>query len=800
MASRKENGAEQKDPSSGKRLWSKAPPPGPTLFRICTIIIYATLDVLIPTALLYAEYGQQPSAFFEAEFFNGYAVSTSGIDISFICLFRALFSSVFGFFLGLWMPIVFSVQSISIVLLLLKSILVVPSWWSGYRTAIFICSLFFGLYQLRLCWKMRRQAKTVHDSAEASRNKYDLESGNLKKATESNSLERLLMLAKPEKYLLLIGTIALVFANIATLVIPALFGQLINLIGQDKSVEEGEKDLMNIVVALALWVVVMSVFTFLRGWLYTLAGERLVARFRKQLFRKIAYHDISFFDKIQSGELVNRLASDTSVVQNAVTVNISMALRFTGQGMIGLVIIFLISPKLTGVIFAVVPIVMAFAICYGTYLKKVSKLYQDSLAKGGEIATEVLGNMRTVRSFGREHIEIGRYGDAINESFVQGRARAFVYGSFAGGMGILTYTAITTVLWYGGTLVIRGEMKPGTLVSFLLYTIFIASALGALTGVFGQLMTAVGSSDRLFEILDLKPVIESVPHTGLHTPSIAAGGNHDEKAHSAVTGDILFENVNFSYPSRKDIPVLRNVSFHVKPGETVAICGQSGAGKSTVISLLERFYLPTSGSIKLSSYDVSSLDHAFLHSTISLVSQEPILFATSIRKNILYGIDRDVPMEELVEVAKKANAHNFIMEFPEGYDTLVGERGVQLSGGQKQRVAIARAILMNPLILLLDEATSALDAESEGLVQKALDQLMLKRTTIVIAHRLSTIKNAHTIMVMQDGAIVEKATCNENGESAHEQLLRRQDGLYYDLVKKQLSSMQVKQAEEEKQD
>ena len=806
MPPREDNEAQQKDSSSDKRMWGKAPPPGPTLFRICTIVIYATLDVLIPTALLYAEYEQQPSAFFDAEFFNGYAITTSAIDISFICLFRALFSAVFGFFLGLWMPIVFTAQSVSIVLLLLKSILVAPSWWSGYRTAILICSLFFGLYQLRLCWKMRRQVKAVHDSAGTSTKKYDLESGKIEKANDSNSLERLLMLAKPEKYLLLIGTIALVFANIATLIIPALFGQLINLIGQDKSVEEGEKELMSIVISLALWVVVMSVFTFLRGWLYTLAGERLVARFRRQLFRKIAYHDISFFDKIQSGELVNRLASDTSVVQNAVTVNISMALRFTGQGMIGLVIIFLISPKLTGVIFAVVPVVMAFAICYGTYLKKVSKLYQDSLAKGGEIATEVLGNMRTVRSFGREHIEIDRYGGAINESFVQGRARAFVYGSFAGGMGILSYAAITTVLWYGGTLVIRGEMKPGTLVSFLLYTIFIASALGALTGVFGQLMTAVGSSDRLFEILDLKPVIQSIPNTGLRSPSIAAGGNeqapseNENKFDSDVTGDIKFENVNFSYPSRQDIAVLKNVSFHVKPGETVAICGQSGAGKSTVISLLERFYLPTSGSIKLSSYDVSSLDHAFLHSTVSLVSQEPILFATSIRKNILYGIDRNVPMEELVAVAKKANAHNFIMEFPEGYDTLVGERGVQLSGGQKQRVAIARAILMNPLILLLDEATSALDAESEGLVQKALDQLMLNRTTIVIAHRLSTIKNAHTIMVMQDGAIVEKATCNENGESAHEQLLRRQDGLYYDLVKKQLSGMQVKQNEEAKKD
>eukprot|EP00943_MAST-04B_sp_MAST-4B-sp1_P007064 g7064.t1 len=670
-----------------------------------------------------------------------------------------------------------------------------------------------------MAWKMRKTVEIYNDENKSMDNVADVESGKKQNETMSppmtknkgsSSLERLLLLAKPEKYILLVGTVALVFANIATLVIPALFGQLINLLAQSKSVEDGEKELSSIVITLIIWVIIMAFFTFLRGWLYTLAGERLVARFRKQLFDKIAHHDISFFDKIQTGELVNRLASDTNVVQNAVTVNISMALRFTGQGMIGIVIIFLISPKLTGLMLSVVPVVMAFAICYGKYLKKIGKKYQESLATAGEIATEVVGNMRTVRSFGREMKEHGRYSDAISKSFAQGRARAFVYGSFAGAMGFLSYTAITTVLWYGGSLVIRGEMKPGTLISFLLYTIFIASALGALTSVFGQLMTAVGSSDRLFEILDLEPVINSYPNTGGVIPNVSKklatnnGDNNVEKhfkdanyvdvsntstTASSIQGEVTFTNVTFSYPSRKDITVLKNVSFQVQPGETVAICGQSGAGKSTIIQLIERFYLPTEGSIALSSYDLSTLDHKFLHSNISLVSQEPILFAASIRENILYGIDRDVPMDELIQVATKANAHKFISGFPEGYDTLVGERGVQLSGGQKQRVAIARAILMNPLVLLLDEATSALDAESEGVVQEALDQLMLNRTTIVIAHRLSTIKNAHTIMVMNDGEIVEKASSDGNGNSAHNQLLSKTNGLYYELVKKQLSGL-----------
>ena len=809
----------------GKKIKpKKIDKPGPTLFRICAIIIYATLDILIPTALLYAEYDQNLNNFVNQEFLSGYNITSSGIDISFICFFRALLTAVFGFFLGLWMPIAFTVHIVAIILLIIKSIVVSTSWWNGYRTAIFICSLIFGFYQLRMSWKMRKVVETL-DKKVSTTTFDDVESGNMTTTSDSeknkddekedsSSIERLLMLAKPEKYLLLVGTIALVFANIATLIIPALFGQLINLLAQSKSIEQGEIELSNIVISLIIWVIIMAFFTFLRGWLYTLAGERLVARFRKQLFDKIAHHDISFFDKIQSGELVNRLASDTNVVQNAVTVNISMALRFTGQGMIGLVIIFLISPKLTGLMFTVVPVVMVFAVCYGRYLKKIGKKYQESLAKAGEIATEVIGNMRTVRSFGRENMEHGRYSNAIMDSFKQGRARAFVYGSFAGTMGLLSYTAITTVLWYGGTLVIRGEMKPGTLISFLLYTIFIASALGALTSVFGQLMTAVGSSDRLFEILDLEPEINSYPNSGGRIPNIinkASGIVVEEKDHKeeksinksyhvdsssdeeTIKGEITFTNVNFSYPSRRDISVLNNVSFKVKEGENVAICGQSGAGKSTIIQLIERFYLPTNGSIKISSFDINSLDHGFLHSNISLVSQEPILFATSIRENILYGIDRDVPMLELIEVAKKANAHKFITGFPEGYDTLVGERGVQLSGGQKQRVAIARAILMNPLILLLDEATSALDAESEGVVQDALDQLMLNRTTIVIAHRLSTIKNAHTIMVMHDGAIVEKASGDGDGNSAHNQLLSKTNGLYYELVKKQLSGLQDKE-------
>lgn len=596
------------------------------------------------------------------------------------------------------------------------------------------------------------------------------------------SLGRLFALAKPEKWLLITGTVALFFSSAAFMVIPGIFGQLINTIvspiqsngtianASSEAREQGFDELNHVVVYLVILFAVSSVFSFLRGSLFTLAGERVAARFRTKVFAAVIHQDIAFFDSIQSGELVNRLASDSAVVQNAVTVNISVFLRFSAQAVVGLMILLVLSPVLTGIMMAVVPVVVFGAVGYGKFLQKVSKKYQKSLSKGGEVASEVLANARTVRSFAKEPAEVRRYAGEIQDSYRHGRDRSWAYGGFAGAITFLSFGAITVVLWYGGRLVISGAMDAGTLVSFLLYTIFIAGALGNLSSLWGSLMSALGASERMFELLDRVPSIESHGGKGLWPQT-------------DVKGEVVLTNVSFNYPSRDDVVVLDNVNLQCRSGEVLALVGPSGAGKSTVVALIERFYDPTSGSVSIDGHDIKTLDHDWLHSRVALVSQEPVLFACSIRDNIMYGA-RDptqVTTEQIEAAAKQANAHDFVMEFPDGYDTMVGERGVQLSGGQKQRIAIARAILLDPLVLLLDEATSALDAESEHLVQTALDALMVDRTTIVIAHRLSTVRTANCVAVLDHGKVVETGT--------HEQLIENPSGLYYFLVQRQLESV-----------
>ena len=634
-------------------------------------------------------------------------------------------------------------------------------------------------------------------------NKANQKNGETNKA----SLGRLLSLAGPEKRILALGTVALVFSSGASMVVPALFGSLIRTIsaGPSKnattpaSIQEAEarhqQQLNHITLMLLLFFALTSFFTFLRGSLFTLAGERLVARFRKRVFQALTRADIAFFDKTQSGELVTRLSSDTAAIQNAVTVNISMALRFAGQFVVGIILLFVLSPMLTGVMLASVPAVVIGSVFYGRFLRNIGRLYQKALASAGEIASEVLGNVRTVRSFAKESAEQERYGVAIDESFQHGKKRAFAYGAFAGGVGLFAQSAIALVLWYGGKLVIQGEMDPGTLVTFLLYTIYIASALGGLSGLYGNLMNAVGASERMFNILDMRPKINSAAGTGV-IPFIKKASNSyvadDAKSQvegkvSSIVSRIEFKNVSFSYPTRQDVDVLSDVSFSCESGNTVALVGQSGAGKSTIVSLIQRFYDPDSGSIKLGDYDLSVLDPVWLKARMACVAQEPVLFACSIRDNITYGV-RGSCTDEMVEMAaKQANAHDFICGFKEGYDTQVGERGVQLSGGQKQRVAIARAILLDPSILLLDEATSALDAESEHLVQVALDRLMAGRTTLVVAHRLSTVRDADMVLVMDHGRIAERGT--------HDNLLQIEGGLYKYLVQRQLSGKTENDAE-----
>jgi len=629
--------------------------------------------------------------------------------------------------------------------------------------------------------RLARGAKTgLSDAAGSVNAATDLESSGAEKPKEPKkprgaTVGRLLAQARPEAPLLVLATCALFLSTASQMAMPHFIGVLIGSVANDDTqyaahcqasahaLLECKKQRLQQVAELLVTIFTLGgIFSFLRGCLYTLAGERIVARMRRELFCHLLRQDVSFFDKNKTGELMNRLSSDTTVIQSAVTVNISMGLRFAAQVIVGLCVIFLYSWKLSLVMLSIVPLISLTAVCYGRFVKRLSKSYQDALANGSETAQEVFSSVRTVRSFAGEARESARYVGAIDKSFRMGAQRAVAYGAFGGIIGTVGQYAVVLVLWYGGTLTLRGELDAGELTSFLLYTVFIAVALGGLSDLFGTVMNALGASDRVFALLDSTPAIPT------------SGGTVVEP----LRGLLELQDVTFAYPSRPDVTVLDNVSLTVQPGTVLALCGPSGSGKSSVISLLERFYDPDRGRILVDGVPLTQVDPAWWRRSVALVAQEPVLFACSVRDNIGYGLWPEAATREAVEqAARTANAHDFVVGFPDAYDELVGERGVQLSGGQKQRIAIARALLMDPTVLLLDEATSALDAESEHVVQEAIDRLMSRRTTILVAHRLSTVRGADCICAVHKGRIVERGT--------HDELLQ-QRGMYFQLVKRQL--------------
>ncbi len=565
-------------------------------------------------------------------------------------------------------------------------------------------------------------------------------------------LRRLLALARPEKKTLLLGTFALLIGVGGNLLVPVVLGQAIDAVDREPHAIDH--------AALAVLVIffVSGFAAAARSYLFTVSGERVVTRLRADLFRSLMGQDIGFFDGQRTGELTNRLASDTTVIQNAVTVNVSMALRF-GLSVLGsIVVLFWYSWELTAIMLLVVPLVAGGAGTYGRMLRTVSREVQDTLARANGVAEEALSGVRTVRAFARESTEAERYAVAIGESFEVARRRARMASVFTGIVTFLGYGALVLVLWRGGRLLSSGEISSGDLLAFLMLTLSTAFSIGALAGLWQDFAKAVGASERVFELID-------------HASDMPSG----DQQLSSVEGRVVLESVSFSYPTRPDAPVLADVSLQLDPGEVVALVGPSGAGKSTIAAMLSRFYDPLVGTIRLDGVPFVDLDVDWLRSNVGVVSQEPVLFATTIADNIRYG-KPGASMEEVEAAAKAANAHEFVSSFPEGYTTMVGERGVRLSGGQKQRIAIARALLKDPRVLVLDEATSALDTESEHLVQEALERLMKGRTTLVIAHRLSTIQGADRVVVMDQGRVVEEGT--------HQGLLL-QGGLYRRLVERQ---------------
>ncbi len=554
--------------------------------------------------------------------------------------------------------------------------------------------------------------------------------------------------------------IFLIISSAALMVYPQYIKVII-----DEALKTKDLHALNKAALLAFIIfIIQGITSSLRYYYFTLAGEQTVKSLRAKLFTQIISQEMPFFDASKTGELLGRLSADTAVLQNALSVNISMLIRNFFQTIGGIVLLFYTSAKLTVFILLLIPPIAILVGIFGKKVKSISRNTQDALAISTSVAEESLSGVRTVKAFAQENFEINRYIHQLENSFKLSIAKIIEIAKFTGLMSVLGFSAVVFIVWYGGKLVITGDMSVGTLTSYILYVMTVAFSAGLLASLYTDFMSAFGAGHRIFELLEKATVTLE---------------NNSKPLKLIDTGSIKFLDVNFSYPSRADFSIFENLSLSINSNETIAIVGSSGAGKSTIAQLLMRFYDVTSGSILIDDKDIKEYDLFSLRNQIGIVSQEPILISESIEDNIRYG-KPNATFEEVKAASQLAFADEFITNFPKQYKTLVGEKGVQLSGGQKQRVAIARAILKNPKILILDEATSALDSESEFLVQKALEHLSKSRSTIIIAHRLSTVKKADQIFVLDHGKIVQVGT--------HEDLIKDKNGFYNKLIEKQFNN------------
>ena len=570
-------------------------------------------------------------------------------------------------------------------------------------------------------------------------------------------LLRLIALVRPHRWRFALAVVTLVAASAITLTYPQAARYAIDVGMHSK--RKGDLDL--IVIALLGLFVINAGLVWMRHYSISWLGERVVADLRGMVVDRLITLPLSWFYERRSGELVGRLASDVTVVEDVVGSDLSMATRNGIQMLGALVMLFVIDVKLTLLMLAIVPPIVLATMVFGRKIRVMTRGVQDQLAQVSGQIQEAVGAIATVQAFVRETYEAKKYRGGVDRAFqktlelVKWRAWFFSTAMTAG------YLGIAAVVWLGGRALIDGRLSAGDLTSFFLYTFIVAGAVADLAGLWGSLQRAAGATDRLFAVID---TVAEIRDPAKVTPLPAGRGR------------ITLEGVSFSYPARPEVAVLDRVDLEIAPGESIAVVGPSGAGKSTFLSLLYRFYDVDAGRVLFEGVDVRDLALADLRGALAMVAQEPVLFSGSIRYNIAYG-KANASEAEIIQAATDANAHAFISGFPEGYDTVIGERGTKLSGGQKQRVALARALLSNPRVLILDEATSNLDAESEAAVQAALARIMENRTTIIVAHRLSTVRDADRIIVIEDAKIVE--------QGAHDELMERR-GIYRRLVEHQL--------------
>jgi ABC-type multidrug transport system fused ATPase/permease subunit len=571
--------------------------------------------------------------------------------------------------------------------------------------------------------------------------------------------------AYPYRWIFMIGMVFLGISTLTSLSLPIFVGNFLD-VATGKAIPFGT--LFQLTSFFAVVLVIQATVSFFRIVLFARVSERAMADIRTALYQKMITLPLPFFEQRRVGELNSRLTADVSQLQDTLAFTFAEFLRLILTVVLGTSYLLVMSTRLTLFMFATLPLMMILSIIFGIFIRKIAKQAQDELAQSNVIVEETLQAIQVVKAFTNEYFELNRYRTSLQKSVSTSLKVATFRGLFSSFVILLLFGGMVAVLAYGAYLVQQGFMSGGELTTFMFFSAFIGGSIGGMSEMYGQLQKTIGASERILEILEEQSELEKVAPQVLELPR--------------VFGKIRYENVQFAYPTRTDVEVLKGIDIQITDGQKIALVGYSGAGKSTIIQLLGRYYSPQAGEISIDDKPLQQYDITHLRQQIGIVPQEVILFGGSIRENIQYG-NPQATEAEIIEAAKQAYAWQFISDFPEGLDTIVGERGVKLSGGQRQRIAIARAILKNPAILVLDEATSSLDAEAEKAIQLALDNLMQNRTTIIIAHRLATVRKADKIYVISEGKVAEEGT--------HDTLSEIEGGLYSNLVKLQFENAKL---------